>query len=151
MRLSTHSDLNSVISNWRMCFWMLHRWLMGTRRFWVCLFYWIFSVAVMTRAFPDAFWTRRDLVLLQEISSYLLLACGVTYVISVKDVLTLNIFCIRFFGDFLIYAVQNKEFLLSACFRNNINWCQFELSWKNFFGIIVWVCSNWSLEVFVKL
>ncbi|OAY84625.1 uncharacterized protein LOC109715367 [Ananas comosus] len=37
-------------------------------------------VAVMTRAFPD--FERRDLMLLQEIACYLLLACGFIYVIS---------------------------------------------------------------------
>lgn len=37
----------------------------------------------MTRAFPDASGQRKDLVLLQEIASYLLLACGLTNVISV--------------------------------------------------------------------
>ncbi|RZS27341.1 hypothetical protein BHM03_00060789 [Ensete ventricosum] len=41
------------------------------------------SVAVMTRAFPVVSGEKRYLVLLQEISSYLLLACGLTYVISV--------------------------------------------------------------------
>ncbi|XP_026456832.1 uncharacterized protein LOC113357606 isoform X1 [Papaver somniferum] len=39
-------------------------------------------VAVMTRAFPDVNGARKDLVLLQEVSSYLLLACGMTYLIS---------------------------------------------------------------------
>ncbi|PIA52297.1 hypothetical protein AQUCO_01000280v1 [Aquilegia coerulea] len=38
-------------------------------------------VAVMTRAFPDVYDRRKDLLLLQEIASYLLLACGVLYVI----------------------------------------------------------------------
>lgn len=42
------------------------------------------SVAVMTRAFPDYSSDRKELVLLQNISSYLLLACGVVYVISVS-------------------------------------------------------------------
>ena len=42
------------------------------------------SVAVMTRAFPDMTGERKDLVLLQEIASYLLMACGLTYVISVS-------------------------------------------------------------------
>ncbi|KAJ4832798.1 hypothetical protein Tsubulata_044940, partial [Turnera subulata] len=40
-------------------------------------------VAVMTRAFPDYYSSRRELVLLQDIASYMLLACGVTYVLSV--------------------------------------------------------------------
>ncbi|OVA10815.1 Golgi apparatus membrane protein TVP15 [Macleaya cordata] len=56
--------------------------------FWRILEYWAgrgmlqIFVAVMTRAFPDVNGVRKDLVLLQDISSYLLLACGVTYVIS---------------------------------------------------------------------
>lgn len=41
------------------------------------------SVAVMTRAFPDVSGERKGLLLLHEISSYILLACGLTYVISV--------------------------------------------------------------------
>lgn len=44
----------------------------------------LFSVAVMTRAFPDYSGVQEDLVLLQNISSYLLLACGVVYVVSVR-------------------------------------------------------------------
>lgn len=43
-----------------------------------------FSVAVMTRAFPDETNEQKDLVLLQNISSYMLLACGLIYVISVS-------------------------------------------------------------------
>ncbi|PKA65930.1 hypothetical protein AXF42_Ash010339 [Apostasia shenzhenica] len=39
-------------------------------------------VALMTRAFPDVSWQRKDLIALQEIASYLLLACGVIYVVS---------------------------------------------------------------------
>ncbi|XP_039140150.1 uncharacterized protein LOC120277391 isoform X2 [Dioscorea cayenensis subsp. rotundata] len=46
-------------------------------------------VAVMTRAFPDVTDERKDLVLLQEIASYMLMACGLTYVIS-------GILCIGF-------------------------------------------------------
>ncbi|EXB57283.1 hypothetical protein L484_011369 [Morus notabilis] len=56
------------------------------------------SVAVMTRAFPDHYSDRRELVLLQNISSYLLLTCGVVYVIS-------GILCI----GFLKRARQQKE------------------------------------------
>ncbi|XP_073006415.1 uncharacterized protein [Typha latifolia] len=37
-------------------------------------------LAIMTKAYPDV--VRKDLVLLQEIASYLLLACGLIYVIS---------------------------------------------------------------------
>ncbi|XP_077217434.1 vacuole protein [Tasmannia lanceolata] len=57
-------------------------------KFWKVLEYWVgrgmlqIFVAVMTRAYPDVSGKRKDLVLLQEISSYLLLACGLTYIIS---------------------------------------------------------------------
>lgn len=44
----------------------------------------LFSVAVMTRAFPDYSAKQKDLILLQNIASYMLLACGVVYVISVR-------------------------------------------------------------------
>jgi hypothetical protein len=40
------------------------------------------SVAVMTKAYPNV--DRSDLILLQDIASYLLLACGLIYVISVS-------------------------------------------------------------------
>nr|XP_029117108.1 uncharacterized protein LOC105033263 isoform X2 [Elaeis guineensis] len=58
-------------------------------KFWRILEYWAgrgmlqIFVAVMTRAFPDVSGQRKDLILLQEIASYLLMACGLTYVISV--------------------------------------------------------------------
>ncbi|XP_062178023.1 uncharacterized protein LOC133882815 [Alnus glutinosa] len=39
-------------------------------------------VAVMTRAFPDYYGVQKELVLLQNISSYMLLACGVVYLVS---------------------------------------------------------------------
>lgn len=42
------------------------------------------SVAVMTRAFPDETGTRKTLVLLQNIASYMLLACGGVYIIAVS-------------------------------------------------------------------
>ncbi|KAK1274893.1 hypothetical protein QJS04_geneDACA005691 [Acorus gramineus] len=57
-------------------------------RFSKVLEYWVgrgmlqIFVAVMTRAFPDFSGRRRDLVLLQEIASYILIACGVIYVVS---------------------------------------------------------------------
>lgn len=44
----------------------------------------LFSVAVMTRAFPNESSKQKDLVLLQNIASYMLLACGLIYVISVS-------------------------------------------------------------------
>lgn len=39
----------------------------------------------MTRAFPDLSGKRKDLVLLQQIASYILLACGLIYIISVSS------------------------------------------------------------------
>ncbi|KAK7252280.1 hypothetical protein RIF29_36116 [Crotalaria pallida] len=64
-------------------------------KFWQLLEYWAargmlqIFVAVMTRAFPDYFGERRELVVFQSIASYLLLACGVIYVVS-------GILCIGF-------------------------------------------------------
>ncbi|KAF9663347.1 hypothetical protein SADUNF_Sadunf17G0040400 [Salix dunnii] len=55
-------------------------------------------VAVMTRAFPDYSSNQKELVLLQNIASYMLLACGLVYVIS-------GILCI----GFLKRARQKKE------------------------------------------
>lgn len=73
-------------------------------RFWKVLEYWpgrgmlqIF-VAVMTRAFPDYSGQRKDLVLLQNIACYLLLACGLVYIVS-------GILCI----GFLKRSRQQKE------------------------------------------
>ncbi|KAG8473486.1 hypothetical protein CXB51_035682 [Gossypium anomalum] len=57
-------------------------------KFWKVLEYWAgrgmlqIFVAVMTRAFPDYTVKQQDLVLLQNIASYMLLACGVVYVFS---------------------------------------------------------------------
>ena len=48
------------------------------------------SVAVMTRAFPDYLGERKELVLFQSIASYLLLACGVIYVVSVRSLKRAN-------------------------------------------------------------
>jgi hypothetical protein len=45
----------------------------------------ICSVAVMTRAFPDYSGVRKELVLLQNISSYMLMGCGVVYLVSVRQ------------------------------------------------------------------
>ncbi|ESW31143.1 hypothetical protein PHAVU_002G213000 [Phaseolus vulgaris] len=55
-------------------------------------------VAVMTRAFPDYIGDQKNLFLLQSIASYLLLGCGVVYVIS-------GILCI----GFLKRARQKQE------------------------------------------
>ncbi|XP_062021667.1 uncharacterized protein LOC133738219 [Rosa rugosa] len=73
-------------------------------KFWKVLEYWVgrgmlqIFVAVMTRAFPDYTGANDALVLLQNIASYMLLACGVLYVIS-------GILCI----GFLKRARQQKE------------------------------------------
>ncbi|XP_074573574.1 uncharacterized protein LOC141830004 [Curcuma longa] len=73
-------------------------------KFWRILEYWAcrgmlqIFVAVMTRAYSDAKEERKDLLLLHEISSYLLLACGLTYVIS-------GVLCI----GFLKRARQHKK------------------------------------------
>ncbi|KAI3445264.1 hypothetical protein Pfo_002458 [Paulownia fortunei] len=62
-------------------------------KFWKVLEYWAgrgmlqIFVAVMTRAYPEYLRNHQELFLLQSIASYLLLACGVVYVIS-------GIFCI---------------------------------------------------------
>jgi len=56
-------------------------------KFWKVLEYWAgrgmlqIFVAVMTRAFPD-YSSNRELFLVQNIASYMLLACGVVYVVS---------------------------------------------------------------------
>ncbi|KAK8698803.1 hypothetical protein V6N13_114910 [Hibiscus sabdariffa] len=73
-------------------------------KFWKILEYWAgrgmlqIFVAVMTRAFPDYSESQRDLVLLQNIASYLLLACGLVYVFS-------GLLCI----GFLKRSRQEKE------------------------------------------
>ncbi|XP_010906291.1 uncharacterized protein [Elaeis guineensis] len=64
-------------------------------------------VAVMTRAFPDVSGQRKDLILLQEIASYLLMACGLTYVIS-------GVLCI----GFLKRARQQKEITREQALRD---------------------------------
>ncbi|KAL0914620.1 hypothetical protein M5K25_014983 [Dendrobium thyrsiflorum] len=77
-------------------------------KFWRVLEYWVgrgmlqIFVAVMTRAFPDVIWARKDLVLLQEISSYLLLACGVTYVVA-------GLLCIGFFKRSRVQKETSRE------------------------------------------
>ncbi|KAI5661330.1 hypothetical protein M9H77_20653 [Catharanthus roseus] len=64
-------------------------------KFWKVLEYWAgrgmlqIFVAVMTRAYPESAGEKQELILLQKISSYLLLACGFLYVIS-------GILCIGF-------------------------------------------------------
>uniref|UniRef100_A0A6N2MJU3 Uncharacterized protein n=1 Tax=Salix viminalis TaxID=40686 RepID=A0A6N2MJU3_SALVM len=73
-------------------------------KFWKILEYWAgrgmlqIFVAVMTRAFPDYSSNQKELVVLQNIASYMLLACGLVYVIS-------GILCI----GFLKRARQKKE------------------------------------------
>ncbi|XP_057495964.1 uncharacterized protein LOC130780952 isoform X2 [Actinidia eriantha] len=57
-------------------------------KFWKVLEYWTgrgmlqIFVAVMTRAYPEDSEEQKELILLQNIASYMLLACGVVYVIS---------------------------------------------------------------------
>ncbi|CAL5379425.1 unnamed protein product [Camellia sinensis] len=58
----------------------------------------VFSVAVMTRAYPEDSGEREELILLQNISCYMLLSCGVVYIIS-------GILCIGHFKR----ARQKKE------------------------------------------
>ncbi|OAY45217.1 uncharacterized protein LOC110619229 [Manihot esculenta] len=73
-------------------------------KFWKVLEYWAgrgmlqIFVAVMTRAFPDYSASKKDLILLQNIASYMLLACGVVYLVS-------GVLCI----GFLKRARQQKE------------------------------------------
>ncbi|KAG1347921.1 Golgi apparatus membrane protein TVP15 [Cocos nucifera] len=82
-------------------------------KFWRILEYWAgrgmlqIFVAVMTRAFPDVSRKRKDLILLQEIASYLLMACGLTYVIS-------GVLCI----GFLKRARQQKEITREQAVRD---------------------------------
>ncbi|KAF7843025.1 Golgi apparatus membrane protein TVP [Senna tora] len=64
-------------------------------KFWQVLGYWAgrgmlqIFVAVMTRAFPDYTGERKELILLQDIACFMLLACGAVYVVS-------GILCIGF-------------------------------------------------------
>lgn len=57
-------------------------------KFWKVLEYWAgrgmlqIFVAVMTRAYPESTGEKKELILLQKISSYLLLSCGFIYIIS---------------------------------------------------------------------
>ncbi|RAL44996.1 hypothetical protein DM860_003755 [Cuscuta australis] len=73
-------------------------------KFWKVLEYWAgrgmlqIFVAVMTRAYPEYSGQQHELILVQQIASYLLLACGAIYVLS-------GILCI----GFLKRARQNKE------------------------------------------
>ncbi|KAI3435110.1 uncharacterized protein J3R85_006545 [Psidium guajava] len=73
-------------------------------KFWKVLEYWAgrgmlqIFVAVMTRAFPSYTEDQQDLVLLQNIAAYMLLACGVVYVVS-------GILCI----GFLKHSRRKKE------------------------------------------
>ncbi|KAG6767497.1 hypothetical protein POTOM_028702 [Populus tomentosa] len=56
-------------------------------KYWKVLEYWVgrgmlqIFVAVMTRAFPDYSSKQKQLVILENVASYLLLACGVVYVV----------------------------------------------------------------------
>ncbi|KAI3712340.1 hypothetical protein L1987_70892 [Smallanthus sonchifolius] len=73
-------------------------------KFWKVLEYWAgrgmlqIFIAVMTRAYPDTYGERHEIILLQDIASYTLLACGFIYVVS-------GVLCL----GFLKRARQNKE------------------------------------------
>ncbi|CAK7355260.1 unnamed protein product [Dovyalis caffra] len=73
-------------------------------KYWKVLDYWVgrgmlqIFVAVMTRAFPDYSSKQKELLILQNVASYMLLACGVVYIVS-------GILCI----GFLKRARQQKE------------------------------------------
>ncbi|KAK1414595.1 hypothetical protein QVD17_30342 [Tagetes erecta] len=73
-------------------------------KFWKVLEYWAgrgmlqIFVAVMTRAYSDTIGERHEILLLQDIASYTLLACGFIYVVS-------GVLCL----GFLKRARQNKE------------------------------------------
>ncbi|KVH93383.1 uncharacterized protein LOC112516983 [Cynara cardunculus var. scolymus] len=72
-------------------------------KFWKVLEYWAgrgmlqIFVAVMTRAYPEVYGERHEVLLLRDIASYTLLSCGLIYVIS-------GVLCI----GFLKRARQNK-------------------------------------------
>ncbi|KAE8680636.1 Haloacid dehalogenase-like hydrolase (HAD) superfamily protein isoform 1 [Hibiscus syriacus] len=69
------------------------------------------SVAVMTRAFPEYSSSQRDLVLLQNIASYVFLACGLLYVFS-------GLLCI----GFLKRSRKEKEITRNKKLRIWRNW-----------------------------
>ncbi|XP_028076075.1 uncharacterized protein LOC114278262 isoform X2 [Camellia sinensis] len=66
--------------------------------YWACRGMLQIFVAVMTRAYPEDSGEREQLILLQNISCYMLLSCGVVYIIS-------GILCIGHFKR----ARQKKE------------------------------------------
>ncbi|XP_062082625.1 uncharacterized protein LOC133788954 [Humulus lupulus] len=82
-------------------------------KFWQVLEYWVgrgmlqIFVGVMTRAFPNYSSKQRNLVFLQNLASYMLLACGVVYVIS-------GILCL----GFLKRARQKKEITREQAVRD---------------------------------
>ncbi|KAK1301114.1 hypothetical protein QJS10_CPB13g00206 [Acorus calamus] len=77
-------------------------------RFSKVLEYWVgrgmlqIFVAVMTRAFPDFSGNRRDLALLQEIASYILIACGAIYIVS-------GVLCIGFLKRARMHQEVTRE------------------------------------------
>ncbi|KAL1802850.1 hypothetical protein DCAR_0934506 [Daucus carota subsp. sativus] len=66
--------------------------------YWPCRGILQILVAVMTRAYPESSTEGNDLILLQNVGSYVLLACGVVYVV-------LGLFCI----GHLKRALQKKD------------------------------------------
>ncbi|CAL5377667.1 unnamed protein product [Camellia sinensis] len=77
-----------------MKFWKANKVL----EYWACRGMLQIFVAVMTRAYPEDSGEREELILLQNISCYMLLSCGVVYIIS-------GILCIGHFKR----ARQKKE------------------------------------------
>ncbi|KAL9284905.1 hypothetical protein ACSQ67_024729 [Phaseolus vulgaris] len=71
-------------------------------------------VAVMTRAFPDYIGDQKNLFLLQSIASYLLLGCGVVYVISrsyLRLILSNLFFSQILISHFLLFLSSMKGIL----------------------------------------
>ncbi|XP_076931062.1 uncharacterized protein LOC143596084 [Bidens hawaiensis] len=82
-------------------------------KFWKVLEYWAgrgilqIFVAVTTRAYPDMYQERHEILLLRDIASYTLLACGLIYVVS-------GVLCL----GFLKRARQQKEFSAQQALRD---------------------------------
>ena len=71
-----------------------------------------FSVAVMTRAYPESSTEGNDLILLQNVGSYVLLACGVVYVVLVSSAIYLYKSAQLFYTQGLIFYLNLLHVLL---------------------------------------
>ncbi|CAH9074731.1 unnamed protein product [Cuscuta epithymum] len=106
-------------------------------KFWKVLGYWAgrgmlqIFVAVMTRAYPEYYGKQHELMLLQQIASYLLLACGAIYLLS-------GILCI----GFLKRARENKE----SSKEQTIMDLEVQI-----IGLSTLLCSSWVLARFEQL